>query len=117
VKDCPNTEKIGNMVRKRLGLRKTCIWNNLGQNWTALGYDNCAGTHQSPISIYSRTAIKNDSLELILENYDKPIKLAFIENNGHTGIAIQWFIEFFQKFNLIVLLTKKYIFYFSSSWF
>jgi hypothetical protein len=39
--------------------------------------------------IYSRTAIKNDSLELNLEKYEKPIRLAFIENNGHTGIAIE----------------------------
>jgi hypothetical protein len=51
-----------------------------------MGYKDCSGAHQSPIKINSGNSILNNSLNLNLENYDKPVVFAFIENNGHTGI-------------------------------
>jgi len=90
-------EKNGNMVSSIM----FCFFFNWdinfrigrkGENWTAIGYDECGKTHQSPIRLITSTAVINESLDITLENYNTPINAAFIENNGHTGILDDWFV-------------------------
>ncbi|KFM77634.1 Carbonic anhydrase 2, partial [Stegodyphus mimosarum] len=48
-------------------------------------YPMCYGKEQSPVAIYSQSAVPDDTLKkLALENYDIPVTSAKVENNGHT---------------------------------
>ena len=59
-----------------------------GQKWPPLGYGICGGSQQSPIRLKASEAQIDRSLHFTLRNYDKRIRQAFIENNGHTGLFI-----------------------------
>ncbi|CAG2180838.1 unnamed protein product, partial [Oppiella nova] len=79
-----------------------------GTNWPQHGYKKCGGQQQSPIRLISSDAT-GEELHINLRNYRKPIKLAYIENNGHT---VQ--IGFSDKFIITVYGSasnfKPYIF-------
>jgi carbonic anhydrase len=56
-----------------------------GPKYWGESHPQCYGDKQSPIDIYSETAVKDENLaQLDLENYDTPLSAATIENNGHT---------------------------------
>lgn len=45
----------------------------------------CGDKSQSPINIVTMKAKKDKSMTIKFANYKKPLKKAFVENNGHTG--------------------------------
>jgi len=72
--DCPASQEEPWSYRGRNGPR---FW---GQT-----FPDCDGMNQSPISINSADAQRDENLaQLDMENYDKPITEATIENNGHS---------------------------------
>ncbi|CAG2114156.1 unnamed protein product, partial [Medioppia subpectinata] len=79
-----------------------------GENWPKHGFSGCGGEEQSPIRLVTADATSQE-LHLNFRNYRKPIRLAFIENNGHT---VQ--IGFSDKFIITVYGSasnnKEYIF-------
>ncbi|CAG2115543.1 unnamed protein product, partial [Medioppia subpectinata] len=79
-----------------------------GENWPKHGFSGCGGEEQSPIRLVTADATSQE-LHLNFRNYRKPIRLAFIENNGHT---VQ--IGFSDKFIITVYGSasnnKAYIF-------
>lgn len=48
-------------------------------------YEQCAGKHQSPINIDSAHVVRVHLDPLKMENFDVPLGIATLTNNGHTG--------------------------------
>ncbi|XP_054159805.1 carbonic anhydrase 6-like [Oppia nitens] len=67
-----------------------------GENWPNHGWKKCGGQQQSPIRLISQNS-ESREMHINFRNYKKPIKLAYIQNNGHT---VQ--IGFADKFKIAV---------------
>jgi carbonic anhydrase len=63
---------------------KTIYFAYLEEDWDKY-FKDCSGKEQSPIEIFTNDAVRNDGMNLKFINYDKQIKMTYLENNGHTG--------------------------------
>jgi len=59
---------------------------DLGEDHWSDDYEQCAGKHQSPINIDSAHVTRVHLKPLVMENFDLPLGVATLNNNGHTAM-------------------------------